>query len=110
MVLPTGHPTIHRIARLLGVPIRTLQRRLHSAGFAYGKLVEEVRFEESRRLLKQSNLTVAKVSEALGFRDPSNFSRAFLRWTGMSPKQYQRRFSAVRLSNEKRAATENGTE
>ena len=33
----------------------------------------------------------AQIAFLLGFSDQSNFSRAFKRWTSMSPKQFQDR-------------------
>ena len=107
-LLSTGHLTINHTANLIGIPVRTLQRRLHAAGYTYTQLVDEVRIEEASRLLKVSNARMADVAAALGFTDPSNFSRAFLRWTGMSPKQYRRRF-AVFSANGKSEYFRGGT-
>lgn len=40
---------------------------------------------EARRLLRYTNASVAQVSDALGFADPSYFSRFFVRMTGSRP-------------------------
>jgi AraC-like DNA-binding protein len=50
--------------------------------------------ESTRRSLAEDYLAAGKHSQAqiaymLGFSDQSNFSRAFKRWTKMSPKQFQ---------------------
>ena len=89
--LPVRCPTIARTARLLGVPVRTLQRRLQQDGLSYSDLVEKTRFELACRLLDTPEGSVAQVAKALGYADPGSFSRAFTRWTGMSPRQYRQR-------------------
>jgi len=95
-LLPAGHPTIDRAARRYGIPVRTLQRRLHEVGLSYSELVDEVRFEAACRLLDDPQARIADVAAALGFTDPSNFSRAFVRWTGLSPREYRRRRAGKR--------------
>ena len=88
--LPVRYPKVEQIARRLGVPVRTLQRRLERAGLTYRGLVEETRFFLARRLLAQPDAHVAEVAKLLGYRDPSSFSRAFRRWTGNPPRAYCR--------------------
>ena len=88
-LLPLGHPNIEYTARRFGIPVRTLQRRLHDVGLTYSELVDEVRYESACRMLKAQRVSVAEITIALGFSDPSNFSRAFQRWSGMSPSEYR---------------------
>jgi len=90
-LLPTGYPTIELTARLLGMPVRSLQRRLRECGQSYSQLVDAIRCEQACRLLDEPGTCVANVADTLGYADPSSFSRAFRRWTGLSPKGYQRR-------------------
>jgi len=40
--------------------------------------------------LKENQLTIQQISFALGFTSPSSFSRAFKKWTGESPSQFQK--------------------
>jgi AraC-like DNA-binding protein len=89
--LTVRYPTIAHTARLLGVPVRSLQRRLQQAGLSYSELVEKTRFELACRLLDAPDGSVAQVAKALGYADPGSFSRAFRRWTGMSPRTYRQR-------------------
>lgn len=89
--LPVRYPTIDHTAGLLGVPVRTLQRRLQRSRLTYSALVEETRFELACRLLDAPGARVADVARAVGYADPSSFSRAFKRLCGTSPKAYRRR-------------------
>lgn len=104
-LLPTGHPTIERAADLMGIPIRTLQRRLHAAGFTFSQLVEEVRLEQACGLLTKADARMVDVAAALGYRDPSNFGRAFQRWTGLTPKQYRCRLAGISAKGRRKCST-----
>jgi len=44
---------------------------------------------ESKRLLTHSNASVKEISYALGFKDPSYFSKVFKNVTSMSPNQFK---------------------
>lgn len=90
-LLSTGHATIDHTARQLGMPVRTLQRRLRECGQSYSQLVDAVRCEQACRLLDEPGTCVTDVSKELGYTDPGSFSRAFRRWTGLSPRDYRRR-------------------
>ncbi len=89
--LAHGHPSIRDVATTIGINVRTLQRRLARVGVTYGRLVDEVRLETAARLIEDRDLTLAKISSALGYADPAHFTRAFARWTGMTPRTYRQR-------------------
>ena len=65
-LLPTGYLTIEQVSNKLGIPIRTLQRRLDAAGYTYSQLVEAVRLEHACRLLTKSDARMVDI--ALGIR------------------------------------------
>lgn len=46
---------------------------------------------EARRELTYTNLTIAQVSDGLGFSDPAYFTRFFKRLTGVSPSNFRKR-------------------
>ena len=87
--MPCGYPAIEQVAEQMGSSVRTLQRRLLEAGVTYSTLVEQVRHDLACRKLETTQLHVAEIAKDLGFKDHSSFSRAFLRWTGMSPRAYR---------------------
>ena len=88
-LLSRGYPTIERTARALDCSPRTLQRRLHEEGLTYGELVDRVRAEAARRLLNDPHLHLYEIASALGFADPSSFSRFFRRMIGVAPREYR---------------------
>jgi AraC-like DNA-binding protein len=85
-----GHPSIERTAHILGCSPRTLQRRLHDLGTSYGELVDEVRGQAARHLLEEGRLHLFEIAKALGFADPSSFSRFFRRMYGRAPRSYRK--------------------
>lgn len=93
-VLAEGHgvsATPGRVAAALGMSIRSLQRRLSEHGVSYLSLVQEVRTDLSRAYLLEDRYSVTEIAFRLGFDDASAFSRAFRRWTGLSPTEYRAR-------------------
>ncbi|MGB5493972.1 MAG: helix-turn-helix transcriptional regulator [Sedimenticolaceae bacterium] len=97
VLMPDGYPAIERVAEHIGSSVRTLQRRLSEAGLTHTVLVEHARREMALRQLKTTRLPIGQVAKELGFRDPSSFSRAFQRWTGMSPRAYRRMLQQTAL-------------
>jgi AraC-like DNA-binding protein len=78
-------------AARLGVSPRTLRRRLEGRGMSYQGIVDDVRAGLARSYLESSRFSVEAIAERLGFSDPTSFSRAFRRWTGMSPREFRQR-------------------
>lgn len=84
-LLPKGEATAPRVARSLGMSERSLHRRLAQGERSFRDLVDTFRRAEAERLLGARRLGIAEVAQALGFADQSAFTRAFRRWTNMTP-------------------------
>lgn len=67
------------VARTLAMSTRSLQRALDGEGTSFAAIVDDVRAELARALLKDARRSVAEVAAALGFAESSAFSRAFVR-------------------------------
>ena len=87
--LQDGCPDIHLAAEMADVSVRTLQRRLAGFGMSYSMLAQQARFESAVDLLKNPGLKSLDIAQAAGYRDPSNFARAFRRIAGVSPREYR---------------------
>jgi AraC-like DNA-binding protein len=81
--------TAWAIAAAMGLSRRTLDRRLSGLGVSFAQLVDEIRFARARRLLASGRLPFSDVSFALGYGEPSSFSRAFRAWAGCSPQDWR---------------------
>ena len=88
--LADGYPTIQLASEIAGTSPRTLQRRLREYNLSYSKLVHQARFESAVKLLKNPHIHTLDIAYAVGYEDPSNFSRAFRRTAGVSPNEYRR--------------------
>lgn len=87
--------TAPEIAANMGLSRRTLDRRLSRLGVSFAQLVDEVRFARARRLLAAGHAPLSDISLALGYMEPSTFSRAFRAWAGCSPLDWRNRHRAA---------------
>ena len=81
---------IESMAQELGLGARTLQRRLKEEGQHYAELQADSRYQVAMKLLKDPQLDIEAVSERLGFSDRRSFTRAFTRWSGLSPSGFRK--------------------
>ncbi len=51
--------------------------------------MDDTRKELACGYLRQAARPVTEITFLLGFTDTSNFTRAFKRWTGMSPTEFR---------------------
>jgi AraC-like DNA-binding protein len=82
-------PTLAEIAEMAGISIRSLQRRLSSAGVTYSDLLDGVRFENAAKLLRDTNTKIIDVAFSSGYTDPAHFTRAFRRFSGVTPREFR---------------------
>ncbi|MBS2018219.1 MAG: helix-turn-helix domain-containing protein [Deltaproteobacteria bacterium] len=86
-----GDTSADAIAASLHMSARTMQRRLESEGTRFGEVLDQARELRSRRLLDDATLPLAEVAYRAGFADLATFSRAFKRWTSLTPGAYRHR-------------------
>jgi AraC-like DNA-binding protein len=87
--LPEGCPTLKQTADALSMPSWTIQRRLEAMNKSYKDVVMGTRQELALSYLNQHHLQLTEIAFLLGFSELSAFTRAFKRWTGISPSQYR---------------------
>lgn len=81
--------TTQRIAEICGLSKRTLARRLKSHGTCVRQEVVTIRRMQAEHKLVHGNDKVAEIAMMLGYANATVFSRAFKRWTGLSPVRYR---------------------
>jgi AraC-like DNA-binding protein len=86
-----GYPKIDWVASKLGMTRRTLQRRLGEKGDTFSRLLDDMLKERASVLLAARKRPITDIAFELGYSDPAHFSRAFTRWTGVPPSEFQSR-------------------
>ena len=92
--LSSGEGTAEDTAKQLHMSPRTLQRKLAEAKTTYLQLVDATRKDLALRYIEDPRRTVTDITFSLGFSQPSAFTRAFRRWTGLSPSDYRAKSAA----------------
>lgn len=85
-VLHTGEASMERTAKALGLSRQTLFRKLKAEGTSFEKLIDDLRCKLALHYLNGRKVSVCETAYLVGFSDPASFSRAFKRWTGVSPR------------------------
>ena len=88
-LLPSGKVDQDFVSSRLNRSTSTLQRQLKSEGLSYRDVLESTQRSLAETYLRDKRHSLAQIAYLLGFSEQSNFSRAFRRWTSMSPRQYQ---------------------
>ena len=87
--LSSGEGTAEDTAKQLHMSPRTLQRKLAEAKTTYLQLVDDTRKDLALRYIEDPRRSVTDITFSLGFSQPSAFTRAFKRWTGVSPSDHR---------------------
>jgi|GEM_PF-2194097 len=82
-------PSLVEVATEICVSPRTLRRELKKRNTTYQTLLDTAREKLAVKLLTSSTLTIHEISEKMGYKDPTNFGRAFRKWTGKPPGAYR---------------------
>lgn len=88
--LPSGNCNKQRTSREMAMSPSTLQQKLAERDASFQGLLNEVRQSLSLAYMEQPRVSITEMSFLLGFTDTSSFTRAFRRWTGLSPRDYRR--------------------
>lgn len=83
---------IQDVARKIGVNRNKLSEALknHKKTTIYG-FVMKIRIDTAKKLLQDKSIPIQTISEVTGFGYAANFSTAFKKYTGISPKEFRDR-------------------
>ncbi|EPG3655107.1 AraC family transcriptional regulator [Pseudomonas aeruginosa] len=99
-------PNLEEVAARLHLSSRSLKRHLHDAGTSFRQLLGQARQRQALRLLRRPEVSLQRIALYLGYSDPTNFTRAFKRWTGEPPSDTRARLlggQPVSRTNAKRS-------
>jgi AraC-like DNA-binding protein len=90
IMLARGDTHAESLAATLSLSRRTLDRRLEANDLSFQSVLDSVRYEAARQLLEISSIDISAIAGALGYAEPSPFTRAFKRWSGQTPSAWRR--------------------
>jgi AraC-like DNA-binding protein len=93
-LLPLGECNKEQVASLLNMSSRNLQNKLDNKSTSYQEILDNLRLGLARQYIEEKNMPISQITYLLGFSDTSNFSRAFRRWTGQSPRDFRKQQDA----------------
>jgi transcriptional regulator GlxA family with amidase domain len=91
------------LAQAFHVSPRTMLRRvkLETAETPLG-LLQRARVEKAKHLLLKTNLSIARITEAVGYQDQVSFGRLFTQAIGTTPTGFRRQFRAMQAPRARR--------
>lgn len=87
-----------RLAQAFHVSPRTMLRRVkqETAETPLG-LLQRARVEKAKQLLLKTNLSVGRITEAVGYQDQVSFGRLFAQAIGSTPTAFRRQFRTMQI-------------
>lgn len=86
---PGQYPSAEAAAQRLHMSVRTFKRKLAHHDTTFRALLEDAQKFDAIALLRRPHLSLERISAEMGYTDPANFTRAFKRWTGVTPSAYR---------------------
>jgi len=83
--------SVVEVAAQLNMSARTLKRRLAERATTFSAIRDDVRLQRALLLLDDRRRTIGEIATQLGYTELPNFTRAFRKWTGMTPHAYRER-------------------
>jgi DNA-binding response OmpR family regulator len=83
-------PSALELAHQIGTNQQRLTRIFREqVGMSAYEYLQEMRLERGRSLLRETDLQVQLISARVGYRNAGDFTRAFRRYFGVTPRQYR---------------------
>jgi AraC family transcriptional regulator len=89
-------PSVTELAALCGISPRHLNRQFIAlTGKTISAYIETYRIEQAKLLLADAGVPMKQVAERAGFSHGNSFARAFRKATGLAPREYRQRATAL---------------
>lgn len=88
--------SVPTLAARAGMSERNFARTFKAeAGSTPAEFVELARIDAARRLIEDSDVSLKRLADTVGYANTDGFRRAFMRRLGVAPSDYRKRFSSV---------------
>lgn len=85
-------PSLEEVAKKMAVSTSTIKRRLKQQSTTFQKLVDDTQRVRAQKYLIHSGMSIAQISQNLGYTSSANFVRAFKKWTGIPPQAWREKY------------------
>jgi len=85
-----GDPNLGRVAKKMAMSRRTLQRQMKEHATNFRNVMDDTRRRFALSYLKDRRNSLTEIAFLLGYSESAAFTRAFKRWTGLTPLAYRR--------------------
>lgn len=98
--------TLDRLEEVFGCSKSTIINKfIRTCQYTPMKYLANLRMMEAERQLIDTNASMTYIAESVGYDNPSNFSRAFKQFTGLSPSAYRKCFGQSKNDTKKAKPT-----
>ncbi len=77
------------VSGLFGMHYKTMTRLLAKEDTALQDLIDRAKYDAACQLLRDTDLSISEISDALHYAEPSSFSRSFRRVAGITPREWR---------------------
>jgi len=89
-------PTIPQLAKHLGLNTNKLKKGFRKVfGKTIKQFVNQTRMQKAKDLLIEGKLSIGEISEAIGYKNPSHFSKRFKEEFGLLPSEFLKSLTQV---------------
>ena len=86
--------TLYSLAEHFHYSTTYLSKLIHqSMGMSFREILITLRMDHAKLMLKETDRSVIDISGSLGYKNPENFSRNFKEITGLSPRDYRKKYA-----------------
>lgn len=83
-------PSVEEIIEKMNISRRHFSRLMQKYyGMSYTEKITELRIEYAKQLLRDTDMSVSDIAQAVGYSSKQQFWRSFKRYTGMNPDEFR---------------------
>jgi len=94
-LVESGSTELGKIAQVLGLSVRSLQRKLRNENQSFRDVLDGFRKSKASRLFEEGWLSTGEIAFSLGYQEERAFFEACKRWYGMTPSRYRSHIKSV---------------